>query len=185
MTTIVPSHGRSAPKGEQYAACGAAATTGMSDAQLGSVFIGGTAEHRTVSSTFRPQWKGSNEQQCTHFVGERPVSARPARCGRGGAEVRVALDKRLGRTVAIKIMRSDLANDEIFLTRFRREAHSVAQMNNPNIVNIYDSGERDHRQRQRADRAGAVSGDGIRPRGRPCATSSRPTARSASVTPSR
>ena len=62
--------------------------------------------------------------------------------GRGGmAEVRVALDKRLGRTVAIKIMRSDLANDEIFLTRFRREAHSVAQMNNPNIVNIYDSGE--------------------------------------------
>ncbi|KAB5607823.1 Stk1 family PASTA domain-containing Ser/Thr kinase [Bifidobacterium jacchi] len=62
--------------------------------------------------------------------------------GRGGmAEVRVALDSRLGRTVAIKIMRSDLANDEIFLSRFRREAHAVAQMNNPNIVNIYDSGE--------------------------------------------
>lgn len=38
-------------------------------------------------------------------------------------------------------MRADLAHDEIFLTRFRREAHSVAQMNNPNIVNIYDSGE--------------------------------------------
>ncbi|MBT1172665.1 Stk1 family PASTA domain-containing Ser/Thr kinase [Bifidobacterium sp. MA2] len=62
--------------------------------------------------------------------------------GRGGmAEVHVAMDTRLGRTVAIKIMRSDLANDEIFLARFRREAHSVAQMNNPNIVNIYDSGE--------------------------------------------
>lgn len=62
--------------------------------------------------------------------------------GRGGmAEVHVALDTRLGRTVAIKIMRPDLAHDEIFLTRFRREAHSVAQMNNPNIVNIYDSGE--------------------------------------------
>ncbi|MSS12638.1 Stk1 family PASTA domain-containing Ser/Thr kinase [Bifidobacterium tsurumiense] len=62
--------------------------------------------------------------------------------GRGGmAEVRVALDTRLGRTVAVKIMRSDLANDEIFLSRFRREAHSVAQMNNPNIVNIFDSGE--------------------------------------------
>ncbi len=57
------------------------------------------------------------------------------------AEVRVALDTRLGRTVAIKIMRADLANDKIFLSRFRREAHSVAQMNNPNIVNIYDSGE--------------------------------------------
>lgn len=62
--------------------------------------------------------------------------------GRGGmAEVRVAVDKRLGRTVAVKIMRSDLANDEIFLSRFRREAHAIAQMNNPNIVNIYDSGE--------------------------------------------
>ncbi len=62
--------------------------------------------------------------------------------GRGGmAEVYVALDTRLGRTVAVKIMRSDFANDTIFLERFRREAHSVAQMNNPNIVNIYDSGE--------------------------------------------
>ena len=62
--------------------------------------------------------------------------------GRGGmAEVRVATDRRLGRTVAVKIMRSDLANDEIFLSRFRREAHAIAQMNNPNIVNIYDSGE--------------------------------------------
>lgn len=62
--------------------------------------------------------------------------------GRGGmAQVHIALDTRLGRTVAIKIMRSDFANDEIFLTRFQREAHSVAQMNNPNIVNIYDSGE--------------------------------------------
>ncbi|MEE8702962.1 Stk1 family PASTA domain-containing Ser/Thr kinase [Bifidobacterium crudilactis] len=62
--------------------------------------------------------------------------------GRGGmAEVHVAQDARLGRTVAIKIMRSDLTNDEIFLSRFRREAHSVAQLNNPNIVSIYDSGE--------------------------------------------
>ncbi|RBP99622.1 Stk1 family PASTA domain-containing Ser/Thr kinase [Bifidobacterium xylocopae] len=62
--------------------------------------------------------------------------------GRGGmAEVHTALDTRLGRTVAVKIMRSDLTNDEIFLTRFKREAHSVAQLNNPNIVSIYDSGE--------------------------------------------
>lgn len=62
--------------------------------------------------------------------------------GRGGmAEVHKALDTRLGRTVAVKIMRSDLTNDEIFLSRFRREAHAVAQLNNPNIVSIYDSGE--------------------------------------------
>lgn len=64
--------------------------------------------------------------------------------GHGGmAEVYVATDTRLGRTVAIKIMRADFANDQIFLSRFRREAHAVAQMNNPNIVNIYDSGEED------------------------------------------
>lgn len=62
--------------------------------------------------------------------------------GRGGmAEVHVATDTRLGRTVAVKIMRADFATDSIFLERFRREAHSAAQMNNPNIVNIYDSGE--------------------------------------------
>jgi serine/threonine-protein kinase len=62
--------------------------------------------------------------------------------GHGGmAEVRLATDTRLGRQVAIKIMRSDLANDAIFLSRFRREAHSVALLNNPNIVSIYDTGE--------------------------------------------
>ena len=54
--------------------------------------------------------------------------------GRGGmAEVHVALDTRLGRTVAVKIMRADLANDDIFLARFRREAHAVAQMS-PGIL---------------------------------------------------
>lgn len=62
--------------------------------------------------------------------------------GHGGmAEVHVGTDTRLGRTVAIKIMRADLASDSIFISRFHREAHSVAQMNNANIVSIYDSGE--------------------------------------------
>lgn len=62
--------------------------------------------------------------------------------GHGGmAEVHLGTDTRLGRAVAIKIMRNDLATDSIFLTRFHREARSVAQMNNPNIVAIYDSGE--------------------------------------------
>lgn len=62
--------------------------------------------------------------------------------GHGGmAQVHIGTDTRLGRTVAIKIMRSDLAEDSIFLTRFRREARAVAQLNNPNIVSIYDSGE--------------------------------------------
>ena len=64
--------------------------------------------------------------------------------GRGGmAEVHAGHDTRLGRTVAIKMLRSDLARDPSFLARFRREAQSAAGLNHPAIVAVYDSGE-DH-----------------------------------------
>ncbi len=64
--------------------------------------------------------------------------------GRGGmAEVHRGHDNRLGRQVAIKMLRSDLARDASFLTRFRREAQSSAGLNHPSIVAVYDSGE-DH-----------------------------------------
>ena len=62
--------------------------------------------------------------------------------GRGGmAEVRQGTDLRLGRTVAIKRLRVDLATDPTFQARFRREAQSAAGLNHPNIVAVYDSGE--------------------------------------------
>lgn len=62
--------------------------------------------------------------------------------GRGGmAEVHAGHDTRLGRSVAIKILRSDLARDPSFLQRFRREAQSSAGLNHANIVAVYDSGE--------------------------------------------
>ncbi|MEO6996870.1 MAG: Stk1 family PASTA domain-containing Ser/Thr kinase, partial [Terracoccus sp.] len=62
--------------------------------------------------------------------------------GRGGmADVHLGHDTRLGRQVAIKILRSDLARDQNFLTRFRREAQSAAGLNHPSIVAIFDSGE--------------------------------------------
>jgi serine/threonine-protein kinase len=62
--------------------------------------------------------------------------------GRGGmADVHLGHDTRLGRTIAIKMLRSDLARDPNFLTRFRREAQSAAGLNHPAIVAIYDSGE--------------------------------------------
>ena len=62
--------------------------------------------------------------------------------GRGGmAEVRSGTDVRLGRTVAIKRLRVDLASDPTFQARFRREAQSAAGLNHPNIVAVYDSGE--------------------------------------------
>jgi serine/threonine-protein kinase len=62
--------------------------------------------------------------------------------GRGGmAEVRRALDTRLSRPVAIKILRIDLAGDSTFQARFRREAQAAAGLNHPNIVSVYDTGE--------------------------------------------
>ena len=62
--------------------------------------------------------------------------------GRGGmAEVRLARDLRLGRTVAIKQLRIDLAADPIFQERFRREAQAAAGLNHPTIVAVYDTGE--------------------------------------------
>ena len=64
--------------------------------------------------------------------------------GRGGmAEVHLGHDTRLSRPVAIKMLRSDLARDPSFLSRFRREAQSAAGLNHASIVAVYDSGE-DH-----------------------------------------
>ncbi len=62
--------------------------------------------------------------------------------GRGGmAEVHRGYDSRLSRQVAIKMLRSDLARDNTFLARFRREAQSAAGLNHASIVAVYDHGE--------------------------------------------
>lgn len=64
--------------------------------------------------------------------------------GHGGmADVHLGLDTRLSRQVAIKTLRSDLARDPGFQTRFRREAQAAAALNHPNIVSVYDTGEED------------------------------------------
>lgn len=62
--------------------------------------------------------------------------------GRGGmADVYKAQDIRLGRTVAIKLLRADVARDSQLQARFRREAQAVAGLNHPAIVAVYDTGE--------------------------------------------
>ncbi|MBV9096786.1 MAG: Stk1 family PASTA domain-containing Ser/Thr kinase [Frankiaceae bacterium] len=62
--------------------------------------------------------------------------------GRGGmAEVHRGRDVRLGRDVAIKLLRPDLARDPSFQGRFRREAQAAASLNHPAIVAVYDTGE--------------------------------------------
>ncbi len=64
--------------------------------------------------------------------------------GEGGmANVYLGYDTILERDVAIKVLRGDLADDEKFVRRFRREAQSASLLNHPNIVQIYDVGEDD------------------------------------------
>ncbi len=57
------------------------------------------------------------------------------------SEVHRGRDLRLGRDVAIKVLRADLARDPSFQARFRREAQNAASLNHPAIVAVYDTGE--------------------------------------------
>ncbi|UGT40474.1 Stk1 family PASTA domain-containing Ser/Thr kinase [Nocardia yamanashiensis] len=59
----------------------------------------------------------------------------------GMSEVHRARDLRLGRDVAIKVLRADLARDPTFYLRFKREAQNAAALNHPAIVAVYDTGE--------------------------------------------
>lgn len=62
--------------------------------------------------------------------------------GHGGmAEVHLGRDVRLGRDVAVKLLRADLARDPASQGRFRREAQAAASLNSPAIVAVYDTGE--------------------------------------------
>lgn len=62
--------------------------------------------------------------------------------GQGGmADVYLANDTILNRTIAIKILRTSLAKDPIYIARFQREASAAAALSHKNIVEIYDVGE--------------------------------------------
>jgi serine/threonine-protein kinase len=62
--------------------------------------------------------------------------------GRGGmSDVHKGIDSRLGRTVAIKLLKPQLATDPAFRTRFRQEAQAAARMAHPTIVRVFDAGE--------------------------------------------
>ena len=65
-----------------------------------------------------------------------------SRIGEGGmAVVYSALDRRLDRKVAVKILRDELTEDEEFRERFLSESHAVAMLSHPNIVAVYDVSE--------------------------------------------
>ena len=77
--------------------------------------------------------------------GNRVIAGRyelGALIGRGGmAEVYSGIDTRLGRTVAVKLLKADLAADSTFEIRFRQEAQASARMAHPTIVRVYDAGD--------------------------------------------
>ncbi len=61
--------------------------------------------------------------------------------GAGGmANVYMATDHTLGRTVAIKVLKPEFSSDVNFVDKFRAEAHAAAGLEHPNIVNVYDVG---------------------------------------------
>ncbi|MGH2790945.1 MAG: protein kinase domain-containing protein [Actinomycetota bacterium] len=62
----------------------------------------------------------------------------------GMGSVHKATDERLGRTVAVKLLRDELAGDPRFVERFRREARAVAALSHPNIAGVFDYGEDDN-----------------------------------------
>jgi eukaryotic-like serine/threonine-protein kinase len=58
----------------------------------------------------------------------------------GMAEVYLAVDRQLGREVAVKVIRERFAEDERFVARFRREARAAASLSHPNVVAVHDVG---------------------------------------------
>jgi eukaryotic-like serine/threonine-protein kinase len=60
----------------------------------------------------------------------------------GMGSVYRALDQHLGRPVAIKVLKRSLADEPMFLERFRREARAAAAINHPNVARVFDYGER-------------------------------------------
>jgi serine/threonine-protein kinase len=67
-----------------------------------------------------------------------------SRLGSGGmADVYLAEDQLLGRSLAVKVLHHHFAEDQEFVERFRREASSAAGLSHPNIVGIFDRGEWD------------------------------------------
>ncbi|HEY1834902.1 MAG TPA: serine/threonine-protein kinase [Solirubrobacteraceae bacterium] len=66
------------------------------------------------------------------------------RLGFGGmSTVQLALDERLERQVAVKLLAEHLAEDPAFVSRFQREAQAAARLVHPNIVQVFDSGRDD------------------------------------------
>ncbi|CAG7651928.1 protein kinase domain-containing protein [Actinacidiphila bryophytorum] len=113
-------------------------TAGSSDVSTGARAASPEAARRTSRET---SGESSGQWGVGSFVGEGRYRL-TGRLGRGGmAEVFAAEDVRLGRIVAVKLLRGDLAEDPVSKARFTREAQAVAGLNHHAVVAVYDSGE--------------------------------------------
>ena len=82
-----------------------------------------------------PAWRLAEGQTISHYTVLSPI-------GIGGmGEVYLARDNQLHRSVALKILPADLANDAARLRRFQNEAMAVSALNHPNILTIFEFGE--------------------------------------------
>ena len=112
---------------------------------------GGT--HRAVTRAAAPACEGTPirplDSRRGHDSLQDPLVGRvldgryrvESRLARGGmATVYEALDTRLDRPVALKVMHPGLADDEEFVSRFIREAKSAARLSHPNVVAVFDQG---------------------------------------------
>jgi serine/threonine protein kinase len=61
----------------------------------------------------------------------------------GMGQVWEGIDSRLGRRVAVKVLKAEYSEDAEFVERFRAEARTVAMLNHPGIASVYDYGETD------------------------------------------
>jgi tRNA A-37 threonylcarbamoyl transferase component Bud32 len=75
----------------------------------------------------------------TRLADRYAIEERVATGGMG--TVFVAVDERLGRRVAIKVLKEELAHDPRFIERFRREARAAGALSHPNVAGVYDFGE--------------------------------------------
>ena len=65
-----------------------------------------------------------------------------SRIGSGGmADVYKAMDHKLNRMVAVKVMKPEFREDKTFITKFRSEAQAAAGLSHPNVVNVFDVGD--------------------------------------------
>ena len=81
--------------------------------------------------------------------------------GAGGmGEVFRAHDSRLGRDVAIKVLPAEFASDADRLRRFEQEARTLATLNHPNIMTVFDVGQHDGQRIMVARGVPALAGDG-------------------------